>query len=99
VLYAFFEDGEPGAQCFLAAGQKEQAGFLFRNARGMVELNPDVTEPGDAVSGVISTDRSSWSTTRSASAKRFLRTRPASTAASRTSPSSTSSTCRRIATC
>jgi phage terminase large subunit-like protein len=37
VLYAFFEDDEPGAQCYLAAGQKEQAGILFRNAKGMVD--------------------------------------------------------------
>jgi phage terminase large subunit-like protein len=40
ILYSLFEDGEPGAQCFLAAGQAEQAGFLFRNARGMVEQDP-----------------------------------------------------------
>lgn len=39
VLYAFYCDGEPGAQCYLAAGQAEQAGILFRNARGMVEQN------------------------------------------------------------
>jgi phage terminase large subunit-like protein len=37
VLYAFYEDGEPGAQCYLAAGQKDQAGILFRNAAGMVD--------------------------------------------------------------
>jgi phage terminase large subunit-like protein len=37
VLYAFFTDGEPGAQNYLAAGQREQAGILFRNARGMVD--------------------------------------------------------------
>ena len=41
-LHGFFEDGEPGAQCFLAAGQREQAGFLFRNARGMVEQDDDL---------------------------------------------------------
>lgn len=40
VSLAFFEDGEPGAQCYLAAGKKEQASILFRNARGMVEQNP-----------------------------------------------------------
>lgn len=42
VLYAFFEDREPGAQCYLAAGQKEQAGYLFRNAKGMVEQDPEL---------------------------------------------------------
>lgn len=40
VLYGFFEDNEPGAQCYLAAGQREQAGILFRNAKGMVDQNP-----------------------------------------------------------
>jgi phage terminase large subunit-like protein len=44
VAYAFFEDGEPGAQCFLAAGQKEQAGFLFRNLAGMVDQDEDLKE-------------------------------------------------------
>jgi phage terminase large subunit-like protein len=40
VAYAYFEDGEPGAQCYLAAGQKEQAGTLFRNLAGMVDQEP-----------------------------------------------------------
>lgn len=40
VLYSFLEDGEPGAQCYLAAGAREQAGFLFRNANGMLEQAP-----------------------------------------------------------
>jgi phage terminase large subunit-like protein len=39
VLYAFYEDREPGAQNYLAAGDKNQAGYLFRNARGMVDQN------------------------------------------------------------
>jgi len=39
-LYGLFNDNEPGAQCYLAAGAREQAGFLFRNARGMVEQEP-----------------------------------------------------------
>lgn len=42
VARAFFEDGEPGAQCFLAAGQKEQAGILFRNLVGMVDQEPSL---------------------------------------------------------
>lgn len=44
VLRAFFEDGEPGAQCYLAAGARQQAGYLFRNARGMVEQEPELCE-------------------------------------------------------
>lgn len=42
VLLAFLEDGEPGAQNYLAAGQKEQAGILFRNAVGMVDQAPEL---------------------------------------------------------
>lgn len=42
--YAFFEDGEAGAQCFLAAGQKEQAGILFRNLVGMVDQEPELSD-------------------------------------------------------
>src|ERR1044072_7735906 len=42
VLYVFYEDGEPGAQCYLAAGQREQAGVLFRNAVGMVDQNDEL---------------------------------------------------------
>jgi phage terminase large subunit-like protein len=42
VLHGFYEDGEPGAQCYLAAGQREQAGILFRNARGMVEQDKEL---------------------------------------------------------
>lgn len=44
VLYVFFEDGEAGAQNRLAAGQKEQAGILFRNAIGMVDQNADLSD-------------------------------------------------------
>lgn len=44
VLHGYYEDGEAGAQCLLAAGQKEQAGILFRNARGMVEQNEELME-------------------------------------------------------
>lgn len=40
VAYGFFCDQEPGAQCYLAAGQREQAGYLFRNLSGMIDQNP-----------------------------------------------------------
>lgn len=39
-LYVFFCDNEPGAQCYIAAGEREQAGMLFRQARGMIEQEP-----------------------------------------------------------
>lgn len=43
VLYGFYEDHEPGSQCYLAAGQAEQAGYLFRNARGFVEQDDELS--------------------------------------------------------
>lgn len=36
-LYVLFGDGEAGAQMYGAAASKEQAGYLFRHAKGMVE--------------------------------------------------------------
>jgi phage terminase large subunit-like protein len=51
VLYGFFEDGEPGGQNILAAGQKEQAGILFRNAIGMVDQNPELASKITAYRG------------------------------------------------
>lgn len=39
-LLVLFCDGEVGAQCYVAAGDREQAGLLFRQARGMVEQDP-----------------------------------------------------------
>lgn len=39
-LFVLFCDGEVGAQCYVAAGDREQAGMLFRQARGMVEQDP-----------------------------------------------------------
>lgn len=41
-LLVLFCDGEAGAQCYVAAGDREQAGMLFRQARGMVEQDPDL---------------------------------------------------------
>jgi len=39
-LFVFFCDGEPGAQCYIAAKDKDQAGLLFRQMQGMVDANP-----------------------------------------------------------
>lgn len=39
-LYVFFCDNEAGQQNYMAAAEREQAGFLFRQARGMVEAEP-----------------------------------------------------------
>ena len=38
-LYVLFMDGEAGAQMYGAAATKEQAGYLFRHAKGMVKNN------------------------------------------------------------
>ena len=39
-LYVLFCDGEAGAQMYGAASSKEQAGYLFRHAKGMTQRNP-----------------------------------------------------------
>lgn len=39
-LYVFFCDGEKGQQDYIAAADREQAGFLFRHLKGMVESLP-----------------------------------------------------------
>ena len=41
-LFVFFCDGEKGSQCYVAAGEREQAGMLFRQAKGMVEQEPEL---------------------------------------------------------
>jgi len=41
-LFVFFCDGEQGSQCYVAAGEREQAGMLFRQAKGMVEYEPEL---------------------------------------------------------
>lgn len=43
-LFTLFCDGERGAQCYVAAGDREQAGMLFRQSRGMVEQDPALSE-------------------------------------------------------
>lgn len=42
-LYVFFCDDEPGQQGYVAAADREQAGMLFRQAKGMVELEPELS--------------------------------------------------------
>ncbi len=41
-LLVFFTDGEKGQQGYIAAGDKEQAGLLFRQCKSMVEHEPDL---------------------------------------------------------
>lgn len=40
-LYVLFCDDEVGQQNYIAAADREQAGYLFRQAKGMVELEPE----------------------------------------------------------
>mgnify|MGYP001558066110 CR=1 FL=1 len=42
-LFVFFADPEKGQQNYIAAADKEQAGYLFRHARGMVEAEPSLS--------------------------------------------------------
>jgi phage terminase large subunit-like protein len=41
-LYVFFLDPEIGQQDYIAAGEREQAGMLFRHCRGMIERQPSL---------------------------------------------------------
>lgn len=40
--YMLFCDGEPGAQIYSAAAEKEQATLLYRHAKGMIEQEPEL---------------------------------------------------------
>jgi len=40
INYVAFCDGEPGAQIYSAAGEREQAALVFRHAAGMINRNP-----------------------------------------------------------
>lgn len=42
VNYVAFCDGEPGAQLYSAAGEREQAALVFRHAAGMINRNPEL---------------------------------------------------------
>ena len=41
-LFMLFCDGEPGAQIFSAAADREQAALLYRHAKGMIEREPEL---------------------------------------------------------
>ncbi len=50
-LAVFFLDFEAGAQCYVAAGDREQAALLFRQAKGMVEAEPELDARCDVYGG------------------------------------------------
>jgi len=54
INYVAFCDGEPGAQIYSAAGEREQAALVFRHAAGMIHRNPKL----DAQSRVYRTFKS-----------------------------------------
>jgi phage terminase large subunit-like protein len=41
-IYIFFCDKEAAQQDYIAAGEREQAGFLFRHIKGMVQQEPEL---------------------------------------------------------
>jgi phage terminase large subunit-like protein len=43
-LYGLVADGESGAQIYIAAGKKEQAGIVFRDADNMVQASPYLSQ-------------------------------------------------------
>jgi len=62
-LYVLFADGEAGAQIYGAAADREQAGYLFRHATGMVSRSPVLSKSCQvytaAKSIVLNADRAS----------------------------------------
>ena len=53
-LYMLFADGEPGAECYCAAADKEQATILFKIAADMVENCPDMDKRSQIYTAVKS---------------------------------------------
>lgn len=43
-IWVFFCDEEKGQQCYIAAGEREQAGMLFRHVKGMVNQEEELKE-------------------------------------------------------
>lgn len=44
INYVAFCDGEPGAQIYSSAGEREQAALVFRHASGMIARNPKLSK-------------------------------------------------------
>lgn len=57
-LQVLFCDPEGGQQNYLAAGDREQAGYLFRQAKGMVEQEPEMNERARIYGGNASAGQS-----------------------------------------
>lgn len=50
-LYLLFCDNEPGAQIYVAAGDRDQASLLYRHAKGMIEREPFLSERSKVYAG------------------------------------------------
>ena len=50
--YVLFCDGEAGAQIYSAAAEREQASYLFRHAKGMIEREPALSRRAKIFGGV-----------------------------------------------
>lgn len=57
-LYVFFCDGEAGQQDYIAAADREQAGMLFRQAKGMIDQEPELARRCRAYGGNASAGQS-----------------------------------------
>lgn len=57
-LLVLFADGEVGQQDYIAAGDREQAGMLFRQAKGMVEQSPELRKRCEIYGGSASAGQS-----------------------------------------
>lgn len=52
-LYLTFADGEPGAEVYSAAADRDQARIVFEEAKAMVEASPALSEHGKAFRNTI----------------------------------------------
>jgi len=55
-LYLLFADGEPGAEVYSAAADREQAGIVFNEAKAMVEDSPKLLKRADVYKHSIVVD-------------------------------------------
>lgn len=70
MLYIFFCDGEPGAQCYISAKSRLEAGKLFRHLKAMVKAEPELddrcriyggtAQAGQSKSIVLTSDENSF---------------------------------------
>lgn len=64
-LYALLADGEPGAEVYGCAADREQAKIVFKEARSMRDLNPKIASETTATKdAILWNDQGIWSTYR-----------------------------------